>query len=401
MTEASPDRDGPPAPRPGAYDTLAPERVIWGRPAAEAVVEEADRLAAKRVFLVASRTLNTRTPVVERVRQALGARHVATFDGCAEHTPRETVIAAAEAARAADPDLVVTIGGGTAIDTVKVMLVCIAHGLTRTGELDDYHLRIGPDGNPVRPTVASPPYRQIAVPTTLSGAEYSNFGGCTDTARQVKDGYLGPEIGPRSVILDPAATLPTPQDLWLSTGIRAVDHAVESVCSIATNPLVDACALAGLRLFATALARTRTAPGDLAARMTCQHAAWLASTGIIRVPYGASHGIGHSLGAVTGMGHGHTSCVMLPQVLRWNRAATEPQQAEIARSLGRTDGDAAQAVADLVASLGQPGRLRDAGVRRDQLPPVAAGALDNVFVRANPRPITTVAEIEEILDMAW
>ncbi len=385
----------------GMHEFLAQDRVIWGKPAAEAVLEEAERRGAGRIFIVTSKTLNRQTEAVEKIRQALGPRHAGTFDECREHTPRPSVIACAEAIRAAAPDLILTFGGGTAIDTVKVALIVLAHGLTRPEQLDDYHLRANPDGSRFMPAIKPPPLRQIVLSTTLSAAEFSNFGGCTDPVRQIKHGYVGREIGAAAVILDPAVTVHTPQWLWLSTAIRAVDHAVEGICSIQPSPLIEATSLHALRLFAQALPQSMRQPDDMAARLECLQAAWLSGFGILRVPYGASHGIGHSLGAVTGMSHGHTSCIMLPQVMRYNLAETAPQQARIAAALGRADGDAAAAVAELIASLGQPGRLRDLKVEPTQFARIAEGAMENLWVRTNPRPIRGPEDIVGLLQAAW
>jgi len=385
----------------GTHEFLAQDRVVWGRPAATAVVTEADRRAARRVFIVTGRTLNRKTDAIEQIRAALGARCVGTFDECVEHTPRESVIAAAQAARAARPDLVLTVGGGTAIDTVKVMLIALAHDVADPAGLDAYHLRINPDGTRHAPVIKPLPCRQVVVSTTLGGAEFSDLGGCTDTARKVKDAYLGREIGAATVILDPQITRHTPDWLWLSTAVRGIDHAVEGICSTQRSPFIEATALHALRLFADALPRTKAHPDDLEARLACLQAAWLAALGILRVPYGASHGIGHSLGAVTGMSHGYTSCVMLPHVMRWNAAVTPASQARIAEALDRSGADAADAVAELVAGLGMPTRLRDAGVDRSQFERIAAGAVENMWVRSNPRPVTGVADIVALLESAW
>lgn len=385
----------------GLHEFLAQDRVIWGKPAAQAVVEEADRRGAQRIFIVTGRTLNRQTDVVSKIREALGSRCVGTFDECREHTPRHSVMAAAAAARAAEPDLIVSIGGGTVIDTVKVMLIALAHNLTQVGELDDFHLRVNPDGSRHAPTIKPPPYRQIAVSTTLSAAEFSNFGGCVDTVRQVKDGYMAREIGPATVILDAEATLPTPEWLWHSTGIRAVDHAIEGICSIAPSPLIEAASVQALKLLSSAMPRVKANPRDLPARLECLQGAWLAGMGILRVPYGASHGLGHSLGAVTGMSHGHTSCVMLPHVMRYNLDATRAQQQRVAAAMARSDGDAAAAVSALIASLGLPCRLSELEVTREQFDKIALGAKDNLWVRTNPRPITTTGQLMELLEMAW
>ncbi|MCC5857657.1 MAG: iron-containing alcohol dehydrogenase [Ectothiorhodospiraceae bacterium] len=387
----------------GTYDYIAQERVSWGTPATEAVCDEATRRGAERVFIVASRTLNRSTPVVSDIAQALGSRCAGIFDECREHTPRETVIAAAGAVRDADPDLIISVGGGTVIDTVKVLLIALAEGVSDENALDNWHVRVNEDGSRHVPQVGSPPMRQIAVPTTLSGAEFSNFGGCTDTVRRVKHGYTGREIGPVAVLLDPAVTVHTPEWLWLSTGIRAVDHAVESICSGAPAPLVDGCALHALDLLRQALPGCRSRPDDLDARMQAMHGAWLASQGILRVPYGASHGIGHSLGAAVGVSHGYTSCVLLPTVLRWNNelAANRERQEWVARAMGRTDGDAAAAVESLINSLGLPTRLRDVGVKQEQFSQIAEGAMENIWVRSNPRPVRQVEDVLQILERAW
>jgi alcohol dehydrogenase class IV len=385
----------------GSHEFLAQDRVIWGTPAAQAALAEADRRGARRVFVVTSRTLNRSTDAIARIVEALGARHVGTFDECVEHTPRPSVIAAAEAARAVAPDLVLTVGGGTAIDTVKVMLIAIAHDVRTPEGLSDWHLKVNPDGSRHAPAVQAPPYRQVVVSTTLGGAEFSDLGGCTDPVRKVKDAYTGRHVGAAAVILDPAITVHTPPWLWLSTGVRGIDHAVESLCSIAPSPLVDATSLQALQLFAGALPATKADPGDLDARLRCLQAAWLAGFGILRVPYGASHGIGHSLGAVTGISHGYTSCIMLPHVMRWNLEATAPRQARIAQALGAAAGDAAGAVARLIASLGMPTRLRDLGVDRASFEAIATGALGNLWVKTNPRPLQRVDDVIGLLDAAW
>jgi maleylacetate reductase len=385
----------------GMHEFLAQDRVIWGTAAVAAVIAEADRRAAQRIFIVTSKTLNRKSDAVQKIRDALGNRHVGTFDQCIEHTPRESVIAAADAARAAQPDLILTVGGGTAIDTVKVMLIALAHDLTRPEQLSDYHLRVNPDGTRHVPMIKSPPYRQIVVSTTLSSAEFSNLGGCTDTIRKVKDAYVGREIGAAAVILDPAITVHTPQWLWLSTAVRALDHAVEGICSTQPSPIVDATSMQCLHLFGQSLERTHKHPADMDARLACLQASWLAGFGIYRVPYGASHGIGHSLGAVTGMSHGYTSCIMLPHVMRWNMPMTIEAQRRIAQAMGRDDGDAATAVGRLIDRLGLPTRLRDLDVRRDQFEQIAVGALDHMWVRTNPRPITSRQQIVALLDSAW
>jgi alcohol dehydrogenase class IV len=353
---------------------------------------------ARRPFVIASGTLNRDTDVVEKLADAIGA--VGLFEQTVAHVPRPSVFQAAEAVRAAGADLLVTVGGGTPIDTAKMVLFVLGAGIVDDAGLDEYAVRTDPDGTRHVKSAGSPPLRQIVIPTTLSGAEFSDLAGCVDPGTSVKQLFTGAEIGSAAVLIDPAVTTRTPEWLWLSTGIRAVDHAVESLCSVAPNPYADATAQHALRLLASSLRRTKEAPADLASRQQSQLAVWLACTGLNRVPWGASHGIGHQLGAVAGVPHGYCSCVMLPHVLRYNHPATVDAQQTIAEALGGS-GTAADAVATLVAELGLPTRLRDLGVREAQLDTIAELSVANMFVRQNPRPLMTAAPIRQILEAAY
>ena len=196
-------------------------------------------------------------------------------------------------------------------------------------------------------------------------------------------------------------TVHTPRNLWLSTGIRAIDHAVETICSAEPHPLADAGAFHALRLFAKSLPNNSEQPDDLEARLASQTAVWLACTGLNRVPYGASHGIGHQVGAQAGVPHGYTSCILLPHVMAFNHNATKDRQALISDAFGVPDKPAADCVAELISGLNLPTRLRDVGVREDQLDPIAEGSLLNPWVRGNVVPIDRSEQVRFILDKAY
>jgi maleylacetate reductase len=119
------------------------------------------------------------------------------------------------------------------------------------------------------------------------------------------------------------------------------------------------------------------------------------------VGVGASHAIGHVLGGHSGVSHGHTSCIMLPPVMAWNRVANDDRQKLISEALGRPDVDAGTALSELVRRLGLPQRLRDVGVRREEFPAIAEKVLHDFAIRGNPRPVTAPAQVMEILDLAW
>lgn len=385
---------------PATYTYLRQERVIYGQPSAKAVVDEVERLGIERVLIVTSRSVAAGR-AVPAIAAALGKRHAGTFERCTEHTPRSCVIEAADAARAAEADLIVTVGGGSAIDAAKTLLLCLALDIRDSDTLGDFRLQFDEEGRRVVPAVPPMSVRQIIVPTTLSGAEFSNLAGVTDTERGVKDAYTAEDMAARSVILDPEATLDTPEWLWLSTAIRSIDHAVETLCSSAPQPLADAGASQALSMLSAALPAARRNPGDLEARLDCQLAVWLATMGLVRVPYGASHGIGHQLGAVAGVPHGHCSCVLLPAVMRYNAAVNGERQAAVAAAMGAPGKSAADVIESFVRDLGQPTRLRDVGVRSEQFDEIASSSVDNLFVRSNPRPISGPDQIVEILEAAW
>ncbi|MCW5747177.1 MAG: iron-containing alcohol dehydrogenase [Alphaproteobacteria bacterium] len=377
------------------------DEVLFGRPAAEAIAEEARRLEANRVFLMVSGTLNRQTDEIDRVRRALGNRCVGTFDSMPPHTPRHAVIAAAEQARAAGADLIATVGGGSITDGAKAVQLCLANDIRTPEWMDALRAVKGADGTMGPPPLQPPKVRQITVPTTLSGGEFSGIAGVTDERSKVKELFRHPLSIPQAVMLDPAITVHTPEWLWLSTGIRAVDHCVEGICSGLANAYADAQALHGLTLLARGLPRVKADPADLQARADCQMGTWLSMGPLAGgVPMGASHGIGYVLGAVFDVPHGHTSCIMLPAVMRWNRSANEDRQKLVAAAMGRPGDDAADVLDAFIAGLGMPRSLAAVKVGPEHFERIAKQAMGTPWVPFNPRRIDGPAQVKEILELA-
>jgi alcohol dehydrogenase class IV len=203
------------------------------------------------------------------------------------------------------------------------------------------------------------------------------------------------------VVLDPAVTVHTPEWLWLSTGIRAVDHCVEGICSTEANPYADAQALHGLGLLCRGLPRVKADPYDLAARLDCQIGSWLSMGPLASgVPMGASHGIGYVLGAVFDIPHGHTSCIMLPAVMRWNKPANAERQALVAAAMEHPGEDAGDVLAAFIAGLGMPRSLGAVKIGPESFARLAEQAMDTPWVPRNPRPIAGPAQVREILELA-
>jgi maleylacetate reductase len=368
------------------------EEVVWGRPAAETVATLAQQRAAERVFLMVSGTLNRTTDEIDKLRRALGNKCAGTFDKMPPHTPRSAVIAAAEQAREAGADLIVTLGGGSITDGAKAVQLCLANDIRTPEAMDAVRAP-----NPVKP----PTVAQISIPTTLSAGEFSPIAGVTDERTKVKELFRHPDIVPRAVALDPAVTRHTPQWLWLSTGIRAVDHCVEGVCSNEATPYGDASALHGLSLLARGLPRVEADPHDMAARLDCQLGSWLSMAPLVAgVPMGASHGIGYVLGAVFDIPHGHTSCIMLPSVMRWNRSANAARQALVAAAMGKPGTDAGDVLDAFIRGLGMPRSLGEVKVGREHFDRIAKQAMGTPWVPRNPRPIPGPEQVREILELA-
>jgi len=313
------------------------------------------------------------------------------------HSPRSAVLAAAAAARRMDADLLVALGGGSVIDATKVVQLCLWAGLTEPAQLDPYRAGRGEGRVDTRQVPAG--VRMIAVPTTLSAAEFTAFAGVTDTARRSKEGYAHPLLAPRAVVLDPAMTLATPPQLWFSTGMKAVDHAVEQLCHPVRAPYADALAADGLMRLSRGLIATQANPADLDARLECQFGMWLAISGSgSGRGMGPSHAIGHTLGGSYGVPHGVTSCVTLPAVLAWTAQAAGDRQAVISALMGGAT--AADAVKNLVWSLGLPGDLKSVGIGREDFQAIAEHTMHDAGVRNSPRPIAGPADIVEILELA-
>lgn len=319
----------------GTHTFLPTGRVHFGVGSLEKLTEEA--ASARRVFLVTGRTLREKTDLVRRVEEALGEKHAGTFAGMGQHTPGSAVEEAASQAKGAD--LLVSFGGGSVIDGTKA----VARKLEYPG--------------------------QVAIPTTLSGAEWAHLVGVTDEAAGRKAGFVDEEAVPRVVILDAEVTLPTPEKLWLSTGIRSLDHAIEGFLGPAEHPIEDITGLEGARRLVDYLPRSKERPEDLGARHELQLAQWLAYFGPKNTPMGLSHNLGKRIGASYGVPHGYTSCATLAPTLDVVGERVPRERWEMLK--GALGGEPGERVAALVRELGLPSRLSEVGVPEDDLEAIA------------------------------
>ena len=384
--------------RGGTVLLSAQERVVFGQPAAQAVRTEVERTGAKRVFVTSGASLSRAADgPLQRIEAALGDRLAGRFVGMRAHSPRDDVVAAARAARDAGADLLVAVGGGSVIDATKAMLMCLWHGLFDTPAMEPYRQGTGAARAVIDSGTSS--LRMMAVSTTLSAAEFTSTAGVSDA--HTKQSFRHRLFVPRVAVLDPAATLHTPLPLLLATGMRAVDHAIESYCAPNVHAIGEAHALLGLALLAQALPAIARDPQALAPRQQAQMGMWQAILGSATgAGTGASHGIGYALGATFDVAHGHTSCVMLPAVLAYNEPVNGDRQAVLAAQMGRAGEPLSRVVAELVRTLGLPGSLHELGIGDEYLKDIARRALDYEPVQRNPRPLRSAEDVMEILRLA-
>jgi len=386
---------------PNTYEYFSHKRVIFGKSLAESVNEELGHHDARKVFVISTRSLNQNTDVVSELQRTLGNKFAGLFDQVVSHVPRTVGIAAAEQARAVGPDLIISIGGGSAIDTGKLVQICLAENITTTRELDDFRVVTEANGTSRVPKIKQADVRQLVIPTTLSGAEWSHTTGSTDDERGIKDIYIQSDLAAPGILLVPEILKYTPLDIWLTSGMRGVDHAIGSLVSKNSHPFTDSTTAEGLRMLNRSLRATKKDPDNVEHRFESLIALWLASTGMMRMQYGASHGLSWHLSAVAEVAHGHCSCVLIPATLRFNKSHTRDKQSHISEILGQPGVDAADAVLDLIRTLELPEKMREVGIRREHLEKIANDAMRNLLVRNNCRPITSVDDVMEILEMAF
>jgi len=293
---------------------------------------------------------------------------VAEFAEVEPHVPVETVAAARAQAEQKRIDVVVAMGGGSAMGVGKGVVSGAGRSL-------------------------------IAIPTTYAGSEMTPVFGTTDRAEGRKSVRRDDAVLPRLAIYDPEVTVDLSPELTASTGINALAHCVEACYARDVNPLVPPVALEGIRRIVRSLPLCITDGRNLDAREDMLTGAYLAGFSIGNATMALHHGLCHVLGGRTGVAHGVLNTIMLPQVMRFNADAVPDVMSAIAEAMGR-ELMAPEAVAALVATLPVPKRLRDAGVPEAVLDSVAVEAAGNSTVQANPKPVTQ-ADLVGLLRSAW
>jgi alcohol dehydrogenase class IV len=393
----------------GEFDPTVPSRIVFGNGKVDFLKEEVRKLGGKRVLVLSGKTVAEKTDSVRRVNDALGDMSAGVYSNLPQRAPLSSAVEAANLAVAQGVDTLVGVGGSTISDASRMIAVLMAEGITTEAQLrqlgEDQDMMLSP--NLEGKTLPL----QVSIPTTLSAGEFNMGGG------NVLDDQAGHKIRVRSprlyadlIMLDAVMTEGTPDWLWLSTGVKALDHCIERLYTTGNQPAIDAPILAAAEMIFTHLPKSRESDNDPEARLQCLVAAWMSMMGAPNFATGLSHAIGHIIGVHYSVGHGYTSCVTQPYVMEFNRPVSAAKQALLARSAGLdtrglSDESAAEAAAravdDFVLGLGMPHRLRELEIPEEDLPKIAELVLTDGGCRNNPVPITSAEQVMEVLRAAF
>ncbi|HEY4710369.1 MAG TPA: iron-containing alcohol dehydrogenase [Candidatus Acidoferrales bacterium] len=360
------------------------ERVISGPGKIATLGEELQRRGLERGIVVTGKSLGS-SRLLEKVTGALGTRCAAVFKRAKQHVPRSVVGELEAEITRVNADCLISFGGGSPIDTCKVASYAF---------------------------LTSRDLVHIAIPTTLSAGEYTHAGGVTDETTLVKSGVSDPRLQARTVLNDPELTLATPDWLWVATGMRALDHAIETIYAIRHHPLSDTLAAKAISMLVEHLEASIKSSGDeqLAHRGFCQMAAWFSIYGSMNTRFGISHLLGHQIGPRWNVPHGVTSCVTLPNAMRFMAEIAPDRFAPIAEAFRvpfdprnpKTGAlDCADHTARFIAGFDVPHRLRDAGVPRSEIGEIVDPVMHELEKsKVVDRPLTR-AEVIGLLEASY
>lgn len=409
-----------------AYNNVSnlenPPWVSFGRSHYEACAHHVrNTFNAKRAYIISSTSLSKNTNEVEKLKTALGDRLIGVRIGIAPHTPWNEIADATKDALDKKADCLITIGGGSLVDGAKAMLLFMANNVVTVPDILSFgeklrftqaNMRL--DSNAI--DCVQPEIPLICIPTTLSGGEYTQYAGGTDPETHYKLVMGHPFCAPKLIINDPKLTITTPEWAWLSTGVRGIDHCVECYCRThLPDDEVDEASLKGFKLILPNLLIIKKDWNNEEARLNCMLGVSLSlfmlKHGILGG--GASHGIGHQLGPLN-VGHGQTSCILLPSVMKYNAKVNQPKQdmlkkvmwseepvAKVLRSRGLQEesSDVGDCLDATFRELGMPRSLQEVGVGSDKFDELAANSLKDSCCEVNPVPLVSKKQVIEILEM--
>ena len=376
----------------------APTKVIFGNKCSTLEIEsELDSLGVEKALLVTD-TFLAGHEMVAKIKKAMGRRLVGVYDKVEPDSGLHLIEEGAALARELGATGVVSVGGGSSIDTAKGIAILITKG----GSIRDYN-GINMLGEKVAP--------HVVIPTTAgTGSEVTYAAVVKDHEANAKVLICDWNLIPDVALLDPTLLVGLPAKITAHTGMDALTHAIEGMHSMQREPIADAAALHAIRLVDRYLKRCIEAPEDLVARGQMLIAANLAGAAFGNAQVGLVHAMAHTVGARFKVPHGLANSIALPHVIRHNADVCADVYAEAARVLGlvkdgMSDADAAEALAqhcyNLAGELGMEQKYSDVGVTENSLPELADLTLQDGSLVYNPKPTFDPDEILEIYNKAF
>jgi len=375
---------------------VAPEFII-GEKARLLAGRYAKNLGARHVLVVTGPVVY-KTGWVTDVTGSLEEEGITytIFSGVSPNPRDLEVMAGAKLFKESGCDSIVVVGGGSPIDCAKGI------GVVFSNEEDILKFE-GVDN------VRIPPPPLICIPTTAgTGADVSQFAIINDTTRKVKIAIISKKIVPDIALVDPEPLLTLPKELTAHTGMDALTHSVEAYVSNASSPVTDIHALESVQLMNTYLPLAVEHPKKLEWRYQTMLGSLFAGLAFSNASLGAVHAMAHSLGGLSDLPHGECNALLLEHVMEFNYDSCPNRYETIGRALGvETEGlkrdEKKQrilgAVAAMRENLGITVRLGDLGVRKPDLPKLAATAIRDPCLATNPRK-ATVRDLENIYEKA-
>lgn len=376
--------------------------------------EALSKWKSERAVLVHSKTLGSSSEIVEKLQERLGPRIIATKCGVGAHSPYKDVLEITKLIHENHADCLISIGSSSYSDACKIARLMHTNLAPDKYTVDAMEALIDQDrGN--TSNLNDPKVRMIAVPTSLSASEWNHISSATNPKTHKKQHFESENGMPDLILLDPVVAATAPRTLWLSSGMRAVDHCVETMCNKLCTPEANAHMEETLATLLNGLKAYREGESNenreelLSGISECQLGSRKAMMGLLtwRIPMGPSHAIGHQLGSLCGVMHGVTTCIMLAPVLRYMQKTTAQQaeaQQKVLHVFNKTlqwkETSASDAVANFVKMLELPSSLKAVGIEDDEtLSKIAELTMTDVW-GGGTRQIDTPEEILEILELA-
>ncbi len=370
-----------------------PGKLVFGEGSAKKrVKKELNKLGASRPVLVTDETISA-SEMVETVKDALGDSMAALFNGVVPDTGIDIIDKAAEIAREDEADSVVSVGGGSSIDTAKAVASILGSQADSVREIIGFN------------KLANSPAPHVAIPTTAgTGSECTSMAMVKDRQGGKKLVIMDQKLIPQVGILDPTFTRTMPKGVTAATGMDALTHAVEAIVSTNSMPPADALAMQAISVIHRFLPKAFEDPEDMEARSMMLVASAEAGQAFQNAYVGIVHAMAHALGGIVGLPHGLANGILLPVGMEYNAYTVPEKVALVGSAMGiEGSGDPAadaretiKAVQELAAKVGIPDRLRNAGVDPECVEQASAFAMVDPALFTNPRQPKDSKEMEDL-----